>query len=63
MIIALTNSKGCVGKSTLSVHLTLWLSERGAKVALVVADVQEASSLWLSEAAPEFDPLSSTPTG
>lgn len=52
MIVALTNSKGGVGKSTLSVHLTLWLSEQGARVALVDADVQGASSVWMSEAAP-----------
>lgn len=54
MIVALTNSKGGVGKSTLAVHLALWLSEQGAKVALVDSDVQGSSSLWLHEAAPEI---------
>jgi chromosome partitioning protein len=52
MIIALTNSKGGVGKSTLAVHLAVWLSEQGRAVALVDADVQAASSVWMQEAAP-----------
>lgn len=54
MIFAFTNSKGGVGKSTISVHLTVWLHERGARVALVDADVQGSSSIWLQEAAPEI---------
>lgn len=54
MIFAFTNSKGGVGKSTISVHLTVWLHEKGAKVALVDADVQGSSSIWLQEAAPEI---------
>ena len=53
MIVALTNSKGGVGKSTLAVHLAVWLSEQGSKVALVDSDVQGSSSLWLHEASPE----------
>lgn len=52
MITALANQKGGVGKSTLSVHLAVWLSERGRKVVLVDADAQGASSVWLQEAAP-----------
>ena len=54
MIIALTNSKGGVGKSTLAVHLAVWWQEQGAKVALVDADAQESSSVWLHEAAPDI---------
>ncbi len=54
MIIAFTNSKGGVGKSTLAVHLAAWLFERGRKVILADADVQGSSSLWLAEAAPEI---------
>jgi chromosome partitioning protein len=54
MIAALTNSKGGVGKSTLAVHLAIWLSQQGAKVALVDSDAQGASSLWLHEASPEI---------
>ena len=52
-VVALTNSKGGVGKSTVSVHLAAWSQERGSRTALVDADVQGASSLWLHEAAPE----------
>ncbi|RLS33707.1 MAG: chromosome partitioning protein ParA [Planctomycetota bacterium] len=52
MIIALTNSKGGVGKSTIAVHLAVWLAEQGKKVALVDSDVQGSSSVWLGEAAP-----------
>ena len=37
MIVALTNSKGGVGKSTLAVHLAAWWKESGANVALVDA--------------------------
>lgn len=54
MIIALTNSKGGVGKSTLAVHLAAWLSERGDRIALVDADAQGSSSAWLREAAPSI---------
>jgi chromosome partitioning protein len=52
MIVALTNSKGGVGKSTLAVHLAVWLHERGATVALIDADTQGSSSTWLREAQP-----------
>ena len=54
-VVALTNSKGGVGKSTVSVHLAAWSRERGSRTALVDADVQGASSLWLHEAAPEVE--------
>lgn len=53
-IVALANSKGGVGKSTVSVHLAAWCHERGRRVTLVDADVQGASSLWLHEAVPEI---------
>ena len=53
MIFAFTNSKGGVGKSTLSVHLAVWLKERGGSVALVDSDVQGSSSVWLHEVEPE----------
>jgi chromosome partitioning protein len=52
VIYALTNSKGGVGKSTLAVHLAVWLEEQGNRVALVDADVQSSSSVWLHEASP-----------
>lgn len=52
MVIVLANSKGGVGKSTLAVHLAVWLYDRGHRVALVDADVQSSSSVWLQEAEP-----------
>lgn len=53
MLFAFTNSKGGVGKSTLAVHAAVWLAEKGMRVALVDADVQGSSSVWLKEASPE----------
>jgi chromosome partitioning protein len=53
MIVAFTNSKGGVGKTTLAVHLAVWLAEQGRRVAFVDADVQASSSRWMAEAAPE----------
>lgn len=52
MIIAVANSKGGVGKSTLAVHLAAWLHERGHKVTLADCDTQQSSSEWLREALP-----------
>lgn len=53
-MVALANSKGGVGKSTVSVHLAAWCHERGLRTGLVDADVQGASSLWLHEAVPDI---------
>ena len=53
MIIVITNSKGGVGKSTLSVHLAAWLSEQGHRVILADCDTQQSSSEWIREAAPD----------
>jgi len=53
MIIALTNSKGGVGKSTIAVHLAVWWKDLGMSVGLVDADAQGSSSCWLREAAPD----------
>lgn len=53
-IIALTNSKGGVGKSTVAVHLAAWAHEHGQRTVLVDADSQGASSIWLHEAAPDI---------
>src|SRR2546425_575306 len=50
MILAATNVKGGVGKSTLAVHLVCWLKALDLKVALVDADVQQSSSRWMKEA-------------
>lgn len=57
MIVSLINSKGGVGKSTLAVHLTAWWQGQGRRVALVDADTQGSSSLWLQEAAPDIPVL------
>jgi chromosome partitioning protein len=54
MIIVVANSKGGVGKSTLSVHLAAWLHEQGHKVVLADCDTQHSSSEWLNEAVPEI---------
>lgn len=53
MIVAVTNSKGGVGKTTLAVHLAAWWQEQGTTSALVDADTQGSSSTWLAEAAPQ----------
>lgn len=53
MIIVVANSKGGVGKSTLSVHLAAWLHEQGHKVTLADCDTQQSSSEWLREVLPD----------
>lgn len=52
MIIAIANSKGGVGKSTLAVHLAAWLHEQGHRVTLADCDTQQSSSEWIREAVP-----------
>ena len=52
MIIVVANSKGGVGKSTLSVHLAAWLCEQGHSVTLADCDTQHSSSEWIVEALP-----------
>ena len=51
-IIAVANSKGGVGKSTLAVHLAAWLHAAGRRVVLADCDAQASSSTWAAEAAP-----------
>jgi chromosome partitioning protein len=46
-IIALVNQKGGCAKSTTSVHLARWLESRGHDIALVDADAQRSSSIWI----------------
>ena len=52
MIIVLANSKGGVGKTSISVHLATWLAEQGHSVVLADCDAQQSSSEWLAEVAP-----------
>jgi chromosome partitioning protein len=54
MIIAIANSKGGVGKSTLAVHLAAWLQKQGNRVTLADCDTQQSSSEWIREAVPEI---------
>jgi chromosome partitioning protein len=54
MILALSNSKGGVGKTTIAVHLAVWMAEQGLEIAFVDCDVQGSSSGWLQEAAPKL---------
>ncbi len=57
MIIAVANSKGGVGKSTLAVHLAAWLDKQGHRVTLADCDTQQSSSHWIREAAPQVKAL------
>jgi chromosome partitioning protein len=57
MIIVVANSKGGVGKSTVSVHLATWLHEQGYHVVFADCDAQHSSSEWMGEAAPEVRAL------
>lgn len=52
MIIAVVNSKGGVGKSTLAGNMVAWLHELGHKVVLADCDSQNSSSEWIAEASP-----------
>jgi chromosome partitioning protein len=54
MIIAMVNSKGGVGKSTLAGNLAAWLHEHGQRVILADCDTQQSASEWIREAVPEI---------
>ncbi len=54
MIIALVNSKGGVGKSTIAGNLAGWLHAQGKSVILVDCDSQQSCSEWLREAVPDM---------
>lgn len=52
MIIALVNSKGGVGKSTMAGNLVGWLKSHGHSVILADCDTQASSSEWIQETLP-----------
>jgi len=54
MLIIVANTKGGVGKSTIAVHLAVWLLDHGCDVALLDTDEQETASSWLSKAEPSL---------
>lgn len=53
-MICLANTKGGVGKSTIAVHLAVWLFDQGFRTALLDGDKQRSSSEWVSEAEPRI---------
>ena len=53
-IIAVANSKGGVGKSTLAVHLAAWLNKQGHSVTFADCDAQMSGSDWIREAVPQI---------
>lgn len=53
MMVVFTNTKGGVGKSTLAVHLAVWLFDQGLRVAVLDCDKQQSSSHWIREAEPQ----------
>ncbi len=60
MLIAFTNTKGGVGKSTLAAHLAIWLFDKGLRVALLDADDQQTSARWVRAAEPAITIVSAT---
>ena len=49
MLIAFANSKGGVGKTTISVHYAVAQAEKGRKTALIDSDAQGSSTRWLRD--------------
>jgi chromosome partitioning protein len=49
MIYGLTNSKGGVGKTTIAVHLAVFLAKKKRSVIFIDADPQQSASAWIKE--------------
>jgi chromosome partitioning protein len=49
MLISVVNTKGGVGKSSISCHLAVWLAAQDLSVTLIDTDLQRSSSRWLEE--------------
>ena len=54
MIVGIANSKGGVGKTTISVHLAELFAKNGREVIAVDADAQGSLTDWLQEANPKI---------
>jgi chromosome partitioning protein len=60
MLIAFTNTKGGVGKSTLASHLAIWLYDRGYSVALLDTDEQQTAARWVRAAESQLTVVTAT---
>jgi len=60
MLVAFTNTKGGVGKSTLAAHLAIWLWDQRYRVALLDTDDQQTSARWVRQAEPAMTVLTAT---
>jgi len=54
VLIIVANTKGGVGKSTIAVHLAVWLLDQGCDVVLLDTDEQGTASSWLSKVEPNL---------
>ncbi|MEL7237339.1 MAG: ParA family protein [Planctomycetota bacterium] len=59
MLVTITNQKGGVGKTMLTVHLAVWLAEQGVPTVVLDADNQGLTAEWLEKAAPDLPVLHS----
>ncbi|CAA0125139.1 Iron-sulfur cluster carrier protein [BD1-7 clade bacterium] len=55
--VAIVNSKGGVGKSTLTTNIAAWYASQGCKTAILDHDSQGSSSFWASKRPPQVNPV------